>query len=178
MFVELMKGLFTSEQSDSLRTETRTCSENRGNNESAERLEKAIRVQGRSSAALIVHLPHVSGCTNTHTHTHPAVGRGSRSGVSGADQWGWHESLRNRVTSSQYFMPSTIKSKPKNPQRLSLFLIFNSVASPVPSSHFTCLQLKKKYRQGEESKLPGKYPASTGRADASSRTSAPLWLTD
>lgn len=106
------------------------------------------------------------------------VGRGSRSRVSGADQWGWHESLRNRVTSSQYFMPSSIKSKPKNPQHLSLFLIFNSVASPVPSSHFTCLQLKKKYRQGEESKLPGKYPGSTGRADASSRTSAPLWLTD
>lgn len=42
MFVELMKGLFTSEQSDSLRTETRTCSENKGNNESAERLEKVI----------------------------------------------------------------------------------------------------------------------------------------
>lgn len=43
MLVELIKVLFTSKQSDSLRTGTSTCSENKEKiNESTRRLEKVI----------------------------------------------------------------------------------------------------------------------------------------
>lgn len=93
----------------------------------------------------------------------PVHGQGG-TGEHRAEQWGWHEEFSNRVV-----LLTALFQRVLNPSRgiksLSSFQIFNTAASLF----FCCFVLffltlsptGKKYRQGAESKVPGRCSAST-----------------